>query len=73
MRAKKTTFAATSGQSMIHLFAFIGSFSRDCVSKLALKATHGRPELVGVFGTHVVTFAGKKPRERVGKKSRSNR
>nr|DAF89937.1 MAG TPA: hypothetical protein [Siphoviridae sp. ctwHj1] len=38
------------------LFTFVGSFSRDCVSKLALKATHGRPELVGCRGKHILAF-----------------
>lgn len=73
MRAKKATFTATSVQSMIHLFGFVGSFNRGYRRKFALNATHGGSDPVGVFGTHVVTFAGKKPRESVGKKPRSNR
>ena len=55
------------------LSLFVGSFSRGCGPKFALKATHGGAESVGVFRPHIMTLAGKKPRERVGKKSSSNR
>ena len=44
-----------SGQLMVYLFGFGGSFSRGYRRKFALKATHGGAELVGTFRHHIAT------------------